>query len=229
MKMRACFVLGIALALAPLMQLAHADIVTTTDETTFNTALANRGLSITNTQDFDSTSSGTAINNSTSLGAFTFAGMPSPGGSVGSGFFTSSGSNYLSTSTGASFQSGGLTFTFAPTHAFSMKMITSEKPAPSGILSNDDFALVAGGQTLNIDSSSGIVVGGFPPFTSESYFFGVINTDAAFTSATFNLPGSDPLFYIVDDLQTSNVPEPNAIGLIALSLMAAMVRRGRRS
>jgi hypothetical protein len=213
------------LAIVTILQVARADVTTYTDESLYNAALTARAVTNVTFENFDSTAAGTLIPNNSSLGAFTFTGLPG-GAGVDNAFTTTSPSNYLGIPTGGTFTSGGFTFSFASSNAFAMKIITSNKPPT---LSNDDFTLMGGGTSVNLNTADAVLVAGFPPFSSEAYFFGIINTDAAFTSVTFNKNNADMLNYFVDDLQIGSVPEPNSIGLLALTLLPLVGRRGRRS
>jgi hypothetical protein len=223
MNTRSAVFLGNLLALNLMISMAYGDIITTTVEATFDAGLTSLGLTNVTNQEFDTTAAGTLIANGSSLGGITFGGLP-VGAGVDDDFVTTSGLNYLGIVPGGTFTAASFTFSFAPTNAFSMKIITSNKPPT---LSNDDFTLSAGGQSVNLNVADSTLVFGFPPFSSESYFFGIINTDASFTSATFTLNGTDTLNFFIDDLQIAGVPEPSVAVLVGLMLLAIPFRRGR--
>ena len=223
MSIRAYLIPVITIAFVSMVSVAQADIITTTVESTYDAGLTSLGVNIVTVQEFDTTAAGTLISNGSSLGAFTFGGLPA-GAGVDNAFVTTSGSNFLGIPTGGTFTGGSFTFTFAPSNAFALKIITSNKPPT---LSNDDFTLTAGGQSLSMNTADASLVSGFPPFSSESYFFGIINTDTTFTSATFTKNGGDSLNFFIDDLEIAAIPEPGTIGLLGLVAGFAAVRRRR--
>ena len=200
MTIRARVIPGILLAFFSILPAALADIIITTDEATYIAELANLGLTA-SIEDFESTAAGTLIPNGSTLGLFTYDGFPA-GTGVDDAFFTTSGSNSLGIPSGGTFTTGGFTLSFPAASAFAMRIVTSNKPPT---LSNDDYTLQAGGQNLNINIADSTFVAGIPPFSSESYFFGIINTDAAFRSATFVQNSVDDLNFFIDDLQLAGL------------------------
>lgn len=210
------------LAVAPV----NAAIVTYTDPTAFDAAIAGRSNSA---LDFDSAAAGTTIANGGSLGGLSFVYDFGNGEQlqINNDNSTNSGANYLSATSaggGVDFVADGNNFTIAPdssASALGLYVITAIEAL------DGDLRLVSGANQVELTGPSlGTLADG-----SHVYFLGLVAAESQ-TVSSLTLEGDLFAFglnYRVDGIQFSaqqGVPEPGSF-LVVLGIGAAIFRRRR--
>ncbi len=217
-------------ALALVSATAQSAPIAYTNRVEFLTALT--GLT-THTLDFDSDSinAGLLIGNGDALDGITFnyneLASYDVSMQVRNDNLTTSGTNYLGTDDGGVFLDGDdFDLSFSNSFAIGMTFITA------GEMLNGDITLTAGNTSVGLVAAAGV------PLDDDSvYFLGIIDTAAAFTTASvtaFGGPGGPWFVYNVDDIVTANlyappnpasVPASLALILAGLSPLGWQLRR----
>lgn len=148
-------------------------------------------------------------------------------------FDTTSGTHSLGTTGDGIFLAGdSFTMTFAPTKALGLYVIAVD------LIFAGDFTLSVPGGSM---SNSATTDPGFPPTLGDGgkvFFLGLVDTSAAFTTATFSSGVGFPADFVfnIDDItgqldtppQTTPVPEPATLALVASGLAAAFRSRRKK-
>ncbi|MBV5310869.1 hypothetical protein [Chromatium okenii] len=206
-------------ALALVSATAQSAPIAYTNRVEFLTALS--GLT-THTLDFDLTDAGSLIGNGNALDGITFhydeLASYSVSMQVRNDNLTTSGTNYLGTTDYGVFMDGDdFDLSFANSFAIGMTFITA------GEMLNGDITLTAGNTSVGLVAAAGV------PLDDDSvYFLGIIDTAAAFTTASvtaFGGAGGPWFVYNVDDIVTANLyaspnpaPVPASLALILAGL-----------
>ncbi|MES9905668.1 MAG: hypothetical protein ABW168_23710 [Sedimenticola sp.] len=188
-----------------LSNVSHSAPVAYTDRAAFLAALPGPS----NTLDFNSLTTGTLIGDSSTVDGITF------NYSVLAGYGVSmqvTGDKELGTNDGGVFQDGDyFDLTFAASNAVGMDFISSD-----GML-DGDIILTAGGASVGLLVTDATDLGG----NWYAYFLGIVDDASPFTTAGITTHGGGGAFlFTVDDITTSAVPLPPALGLFVLGLVS---------
>jgi len=219
-----------ACLITPLTGIAHAAIITYTDQVTFLTALPGSA----STLDFDSVAAGTLIPSGSAVGGITFSydfGTTSmavtDGNQFGGGgpFSTTSGSNFLGTDgSDLLLDDDDFSMSFASSNAIGLFLITAETPGFS--IFDNDIQLTVGSTTALLDVSN---VQQTLSDGSLVFFLGLIDDSASFTTASLSTPNSSGAFlYNIDDITLAAVPVPAAFWLFGSGMMGLLALGRRR-
>jgi hypothetical protein len=155
--------------------------------------------------DFDHLAAGTTIATDSATGGITFRydfnGLPMQ---VTHLYATTSAPNFLGTGDGGMLHDGDdFTMSFAPATAIGLFFITADP------LLDGDIKIEAGGITASLKASD---VQDTLPDGSKVYFLGIIDNDAAFSSASVEALAGGFFLYNVDDIITAPAAQRVAVG-----------------
>lgn len=143
---------------------------------------------------------------------------------------TTSNPNSLGTDDTGNFNTiiGGTVITFgltSPVNAFGLSFITPDQ------MFNDDFRLVAGGNTASLAANARTLVGNFSGVNYYAYFLGVVE-NIGFSSASLEYGSAvsgGPFLYNVDDITVAAIPEPSTLVLLLGGIPGLLFRRSQRT
>lgn len=168
--------------------------------------------------DFDLMPAGMTIEDSGSAGGITFAyDFDGPTMKITHLYSTTSAPNFLGTGDGGMFHDGDdFTLSFSPGTAIGLFFISADP------LLDGDISVTAGGMIAKLvtqDVHATLADG------SRVYFLGIIDDQAAFTSASIEALAGGFFLYNVDDIITAPVPESVTVGLDTRNLTRIAAER----
>ncbi len=156
--------------------------------------------------DFDQLPAGTTIATESVTGGITFSydfdGLPMQ---VTHLYATTSAPNFLGTGDGGMLHDGDdFTMSFAPAAAIGLFLITADP------LLDGDITMAAGGITASLKAAD---VRATLPDGSKVYFLGIVDNDAAFSSAAVEALAGGFFLYNVDDIITAPATQPQRVAV----------------